>query len=261
LSALYREYLKHQRVTLTGPKELTAVEGREIQMSLSACNVTSRAMAASVSTGGALRQSGSHVVLKPFQPKDITLRGTPNAGSRASVLSLKCPAITLRRNTPIRITPKSEIVGQIPAGILRAAGDWDATSLPHRSGAALVDKAARHGVAWAIDRTLLAGNEDSAAGFVVYGPYTVRPAGRYVVLFRLKRSADGVGAIARVDATVGGSARPLAERVVTVDDTPMGDYVSIALPFTYSGGRLETRVEWFGKTAMSVDCVTLFQVL
>jgi hypothetical protein len=257
LGALYRQYLKSQQIILTGPKELNAIEGHRIRMSLSACNVTSTGFSAKASATGPLRPATDRWALAPYQPNAITLQGLPGLTNSVSVFTLKYPGGALRHKSSIRVTPKSEIVGEIPPGALRAAGRWDAIALPHRSGTAVPDKGATSGMAWAVDPAMTAA---SGPGHVVYGPYTVCPPGRYIALFRIKRTGPGQGPIAHLDASVAGGEQPLVQRPVTAEEAPVGKYISVALPFEYPGGKLETRVESLGTAAIAIDCISLYQI-
>lgn len=261
MAALYKQHLQQQKILLEGPKELPAVEGREMRMALSARNVTKSALTASVATGGPLRQSSDSLRLDPYESVAVELSGLVPALSRDSMVSLKTSLGTLRYITPIHVTPLSEIVGDVPPGALRFAGRWDAMALPHRSGARMLDMRARSGLAWSVNPAMFNGNEVRAAGFVVYGPYAVLAPGHYVALFRLKRTAEGEGPLARIDAAVSGGQHPLAQRYINADETPLDSYVSIVMPFDYGRGKVETRVEWLGKTAMAIDCITIYQVL
>lgn len=95
---------------------------------------------------------------------------------------------------------------------------------------------------------------------MVYGPYEPAPPGRYVAVFRLKRTGPGNGALVTLDTCVGGGSPVTAERKLTVEDLPNGEYRAVPLAFTHPGGPLETRVQWIGAASLSVDSIILWQV-
>lgn len=71
-------------------------------------------------------------------------------------------------------------------------------------------------------------------GFLMYGPYTPFPEGDYVATVKLRRTGPTTaGEIARIDICAGeDSSVELAERSLTAEDLPDGQWVSVDLPFT-----------------------------
>jgi hypothetical protein len=94
---------------------------------------------------------------------------------------------------------------------------------------------------------------------VLFGPYSQTPAGRYLVVFRLKRTVEGSGLVATLDTAVGGG-KILQERPVKVEELPLNAYRSINFVFDHPGGLLETRLSWPGNIDLVVDSVTLWQL-
>jgi hypothetical protein len=156
----------------------------------------------------------------------------------------------------VRLTPPAEVIGSLPDGPLRFAGHYEAENMGHRSGSRVKDADAGNGVAWKTPSTR---GGDEAAGFVVFGPYVALQPGKYVALFRLKRGS-GSGPVATVDVASNGANDTLAERPLSASQLPEGAYRSVAVPFTYTGGALETRVNWAGETPMWIDSVTVYGV-
>jgi hypothetical protein len=63
-----------------------------------------------------------------------------------------------------------------------------------------------------------------------------------------------------VDVVSNGANDKLAKRAITSGDMPEGVYRSVVVPFTYTGGAAETRVDWAGSIPLVIDAVTLYQV-
>jgi hypothetical protein len=97
-------------------------------------------------------------------------------------------------------------------------------------------------------------------GHIVYGPYAPFEAGRYIALFRLKRLSEGEGFIATVDSCVGGGSPVTAEKRITAEQLPVGQFRLVPLEFAHPGGPVETRVFWTGQADLAVDFVALFKV-
>ena len=134
----------------------------------------------------------------------------------------------------------------------RYAATFEAEALPHITGEEADDATASGGRV----RTATAGT--TKPGHVSYGPYRAYPAGRYVALFRIKRTGEGQGTLCTLDATVAGAPRAEADRTVRVGDAPAGVWRSAALPFRHAGGSLELRAVWAGAASMSIDRIELY---
>lgn len=97
-------------------------------------------------------------------------------------------------------------------------------------------------------------------GHLVYGPYRSFPAGRYIALFRLQRTGEGTGPLVSLDAAVAGGVKVAAERTLQASALPIGQWRSVALPFTHAGGTLETRAVWYGAAGMLIDRIELYSI-
>jgi hypothetical protein len=128
-----------------------------------------------------------------------------------------------------------------------------AVGLSHRSGFAVADASGAGGRAWA------ARAGESAAGHIVFGPYKPFPAGRYLALFRVKRTGEGAGALAALDVHAEGAKGSAASHTVDVRDAPLNAWRAYPLAFAHEGGLLETRVFWPGKASLAVGEILVWK--
>ena len=97
-------------------------------------------------------------------------------------------------------------------------------------------------------------------GHIVFGPFQPLPSGRYLALFRLKRTGNGDGPLVRLDAHVGSAHDDLGSVEPKAADLPKGRYLSVPLVFEHPGGTIETRVWWPGKASVAVDSILLWKL-
>jgi hypothetical protein len=159
-----------------------------------------------------------------------------------------------------RLLAEVQSPGDLPSGHYAAAGVWKAAGQLARIGGRIVtDSNAKSGEAWEVRVPAEAETRPGdQPGYIVFGLYRETSAGRYLAMFRLKRTGDAAGDVALVDAAVGGG-RTVASAVCKADSLPPGQYRYVALRFAYPGGKLETRVFWHGKAALAVDSITLWR--
>ncbi|HEY3265829.1 MAG TPA: GxGYxYP domain-containing protein [Armatimonadota bacterium] len=255
LSALYRQDMRLRKVEVQGPPSVTAMQGHGADVEFAVRNLTGRTIAAMVSASGA--GSGFHggeVSLRPYATHTVRLPGVSRAG-RISVTARGAFGV-VSASTTARVTPASELTAPLPKGALRFVRRYDAVSMPHRAGRDVADPGASSGRSWVTVPGPL-GNRD--AGMVVYGPYVTLPKGRYVAVFRLKRTGPGTGPVVRLDATVDGGNRTLAAALAPSDALPENEWRSIPLNLNYPGGVLETRIDWLGSAPLAIDGITLYE--
>jgi hypothetical protein len=154
----------------------------------------------------------------------------------------------------LRVKPDMVVGTLPPPQQLEPAGFYEAENLGHLSGAELPDPEATGGTAWS------AVPGKAQPGHIVFGPYAGMPAGRYLVLFRIKRTDEAQGALLKVDTCVGGGSPITAERIVQAQELPLGAYRYVALTTSHPGGAIETRVEWFGTAGVVVDHVGIWRI-
>ena len=94
----------------------------------------------------------------------------------------------------------------------------------------------------------------------MFGPYADMPHGRYLALFRVRRTGGHAAPLATLDASANGGKIVMAQRKLVSGDLPDGEWRYAPLAFNHPGGLLETRVLWPGDSALSVDTIDLWRV-
>ena len=255
LAALYRQSASAQQILLRAPRKIAAIEGAPIEFQALAANATSRRL--SLDAGApiglkdlTLRQSCAAV--QPGEECRITLQGEP-AGNRIQV-QVTGPFGVRERWVDVRIAPRAEILPGLPdvTGPLRFAGLYEARRLPHNAGKAVDDPKAEGGVAWAI------GSGDPFQGYVLFGPYAPLPKGRYLALFRVKRTSEASGPVLTVDASADGGHSILCKRDVQAEELPVGEYIYVPLLVEHPGGAFEGRFYRSGNAGLAFDGLYLW---
>lgn len=257
LAALYRQYAASQQVLLRAPRMIAAIEGLPIEFQAVAHNASSRKLTldAGVPTGMkdlTIRQSSA--ALDPADDCTVTVLGTPSG--KGVQLQVQGPFGVRERWVELRTAPRAEILGDLPKvpGALHFAGLWEARNLPHNAGKPADDAKAWSGTAWTI------GPQDPFTGYVVFGPYAPLPRGKYLALFRVKRTSEATGVALTVDASADGGHSVLAIRNVPAEEMPLGEYVCVPLVIEHPGGPLEARFLRPGAAGLAFDGVTLWSL-
>jgi hypothetical protein len=188
----------------------------------------------------------------PTQSASLEVSGNPTGDT----IVLECSGSfgAVRSSLTCHCIPRREIVGALPADArFRSVLYREAEQLPHRSGKEEKDAQASNQAVWS------AVGGETAPGHIVYGPYAPLPEGRYLALFRLKRTGEGEGVVAALDACVAGG-HDSVKRDVRADELPVGEYRCIPIEFKHPGGPLETRVLWGGKASLSVDSIMVWEI-
>jgi len=253
LVTLARQYLDQRQLLLRAPRRLIAIEGRPANCRLRLDNAMGRPVAYEAKVTAALTdltQPLGRGTVPAYEGVDLTVQGQPAGNTLRVEVTGAFP--TIADSFPLRIVPQAELLGDVPAGPLTFIDRFDAVNLAHRSGNAEDDAAAFDGRAW------VAKPGETEPGHIIFGPYRPTEAGRYVALFRLRRTSDGEGPFVTLDAHVGGGP-DLGGVTLNVADVPLGGYRCVPLVFEHPGGSLETRVFWPGRAGVAVDGVVLFR--
>lgn len=261
LAELARQSLARQQVRLLCPPEVVAIAGHPVRFPVQALNATDTGLTFHARITGGLTASGaapSQGSLPPHEARKILLHGEP-AGSELR-LALSGPWGEHVRALELQIIPASELAGPLPArASLRFADRFPAWGLSHRSGEALADPSAPGGRVWS------AVAARTAPGHIVFGPYKPVPKGRYLALFRLKRTGEPAsgtdGDWARIDVHAPGSSRDSANRALAIADCPLQAWRAFPLEFNHSGGPLETRIFWPGHASLSASEIVLWELV
>lgn len=255
LTALYRQYMAEEKVLIHAPAAAVALEGRPLLFTAGVQNVTAASLIAKAQvteglTGATLTPAGGKIASSETLP--IVVQGVPS-GDRIT-LDIQGPFGSHAQTLAVRRIPNSELIADLPANTgLRFLKQYAASTLPHSSGKMETAAEAAQGTVWAVRKG------SAAPGYVMYGPYTQTPPGRYLVVFRVKRVSEGSGKVATLDAAVGGG-KITKERPVDAAELPLNAYRSIGFVFDHPGGPLETRLHWAGEADLLIDSVTLWQL-
>ena len=113
----------------------------------------------------------------------------------------------------------TELLDPIPHGApLTPAAYFEGENLAHRSGKLVTDAELSGGGVWAAIKG------QTEPGFIIFGPYSPLPKGKYVALFRLRRTDNGAGVLAVLDICVGGSAPQTGNRELRAEDLPLNQW-------------------------------------
>lgn len=256
LAQLYLQAAEREQVLMRAPERLATVAGGRIGFSLHLRNTTKRPLQVSTRVQAGLLSatiSPASVELAPETSKDVHLEGIGTGESVHVVVSGEFGQREVR--IPVTRVEPSEVIGQLPElHDTQPGGFFEAEQLRHLSGELLDDPTASDGKAWQ------ALPSRTQPGHIVFGPYVGMPAGKYLVLFRLKRLDESRELLVRLDTCVGGGTPLTAERVLHANELPPGQYRWVALTTQHPGGAIETRVEWFGRAGVAVDCVGIWRV-
>ena len=125
-------------------------------------------------------------------------------------------------------------------------GLWEAESLFRRSGVVESDRTASNG------KVVAAQAGRDRAGFLMFGPYRLLPAGRFRAVFWLR----GEGAATDLQVTTSGGRRVLGAETARL--VPGPTFHDVAVPFELEApAAVEYRVAWNGKGTAAVDAVSV----
>jgi hypothetical protein len=257
LAALYRQYMERQQILLRVPPVITSIEGQLLVFTASLHNVTSQPMDVRPEIAAGLSRSvvkPDRLRLAPGEAGTLDIAGTPD-GERID-LDVKGAFGVRRAVVSLNRIAAKEILAPLPSGAsLRFVNQFEAESLPHRSGKEEKDAQSSGGSVWS------ARKGEAEPGYVIFGPYSPLKEGRYLALFRLKRTDEGAGALVTLDTCVGGGSPITASRTVRAEELPVGQYRAIPLLLRHPGGAVETRVLWTGSASVVVDSIAVWEVV
>lgn len=254
LAQLYLQAMAHEQVFLRAPERVATVSGQPVRFAIHLRNTSKTTLRVSLQTN--LQQatvSPTDVTLAAGSSTTVQIAGNPSA----DVVQVSARGSFGQRTVqiPVLRVETKDVVGSLPSlPDAQPVALFEADVLAHLSGEQIEDPSASGGRAW----QALPGS--AQPGHIVFGPYEGMSAGRYLALFRLKRLGEAQGNLLKVDTCVGGGNPVTAERVVQAEELPIGQYRYIPLITDHPGGAIETRVEWFGRTGLVVDCIALWRL-
>ncbi len=256
LALLYHYWLSQQELLVRTPTRIVTVERTPIAFKVSVFNALSKPTKVTLSVIGGLKEAKVNPVkakIAASEEKEFTVVGVP-IGEQVGI-RVGDGSIAKQIEFPLEQLPQGELATLLPKGlVLRFAAKFEAENLAHLSGELRQDEKASGKAVWVAERN------KAKTSHIVYGPYTPLEAGRYIALFRLKRLSEGGGVIATVDSCFGGGSPITAEKQVSANQLPIGQFRLIPLEFVHPGGSVETRVFWTGQADLAVDLVVLFKV-
>ncbi|MBI2302427.1 MAG: hypothetical protein HYU66_26275 [Armatimonadetes bacterium] len=255
LTDLARQWMAAKKLLVRAPEKLVAIEGQPAAFRIGLDNALADPLSYGVVVTAGLDHASATPdkgTLAPYQGADLVVRGEPHGDH---VVLLFSGTFGRREVTlPLQSIAAAELTAALPPEPLDFVERMSAVPLPHRGGTAQADPDSLDGQAWAA----VAGQDQ--AGHIVFGPYRPTDPGRYLAVFRLRRTGEGDGPFVILDTHVGGTEIDPARLELNVADVPAGGYRCVPLVFDHPGGALETRVFWQGKAGVMVDGILLFRV-
>lgn len=251
----YARSISGKQVIASLPESSTCIDGYNFGTHYTIRNVTQKPMKVTFTTTG-LKDAvltPASAMLKPESEIDIAISG--KVISDKVTVNANGPFGVSRSVTNVKRIPVQEISAAIPkSDNLRFISDLGIDDLYRLTGDRVVGSdgeaywEAKKGVA--------------NPGFMIHGPYAALTKGRYLAIFRIKRTGEGTGDIAKLDVSMDGKSIGDALKTITADDLPLGEYRSIAMIFDNDrSGAYETRVQWTGNASLAFDRAILWKIV
>jgi hypothetical protein len=256
LASLYRRYIAREQVLLTVKRRLPCIEGQPIVLEPALHNATDRPQEVNLRVRAGLEETAISPPTAAIPAAgEITVRVTGQPTGDKIELQVEGTFGRHAATVALQKTPLAELTGPLPSGVnLCPAGFFEAYALAHRVGEKVADAGAAGGIAWAAIKG------KTEAGQLTFGPYCPLPKGRYVALFRLKRTSAGTGLLAQLDTCVGGGSPQTGLADIAAERLPLNEFRSVPIVFAHPGGTLECRVYWYGAASLSVDGIGLWRL-
>jgi hypothetical protein len=254
LAELYTADLDGRKQLISIPDHAFVVEGQSITVPVAVQNLTTSALPISVESTGLQRAvlEPGPATLPPGKQITRTITGKPTGEEITLTVNVK--GERTQHKMHVDRIPLSEITQRLPEGKLRLVNEFEACSLSHLSGHEIADKDAFSRLAFGA----IPGQDK--VGPVTFGPYIPLDAGKYVALYRIKRTGPGEGIALKLDSCIAGGTPITAEREIAVDELPEGKFVYVPLLIAHPGGGIEVRTFWNANTPVELDNLTLWKL-
>ena len=238
------------------PMSSAIVEGYNFDTRYTIENVTPKPMTATFTVTGLEDASLTPASATLETGKEVEVVISGKAIADKVTVDARGPFGLRRSVIDVRRVPAQEILGVVPKNVkVQFVSDLGSETLAHLTGEQVVNTDGS--ILWEA-RTGIA-----KPGYLVYGPYAGLDTGRYLALFRIKRTGEGTGNVAQVDTCVAGASVSTASRMLTASELPLGEYRTVALMFDQDrpGGAYESRVLWTGNASLSFDRVIIWKIV
>jgi hypothetical protein len=257
LAELWREDMRRRQVSVRLLPTAAGIEGMPLALQATLRNMTDAPLSAHVAVEGGLRDAmatPAEAALEPARDQRVLITGAPE-GDRVSLV-VTGGFGTQRSEVALRTISRREVLGSLPdVKALIPAAYLEAELMPHIGGSPAQDAEASGSAVW----TAAPGTDNPC--HVVYGPYAMLDAGRYLALFRVKRVGEGTGVLATLDTAVAGTSGPqTGVRQVRCEELPEGEWRWVPIAFDHPGGQYEARVLWSGAAGIAVDAIALWRL-
>ena len=254
LAELYSADLKGKKQLVSTPDHAFVVEGQSITIPISAQNLTKAPLPYTFqATGlqGAVLEPGPALLPSGKQITRI-MTGKPTGGDIQ--ITIDIAGERSQHKLRVNMIPIKEISMPLPPGTLSIIDSYEGRALPHISGHDIADKDAFSTSAFG------AVPGQDKAGHISFGPNITVPAGKYVALYRIKRTGPGTGMALKLDSCIAGGTPITVERDIPVDELPEGKFVYVPLVIDHPGGGMETRTFWNGTTPVELDNISIWKL-
>jgi len=253
LAELYAADLEGRQQLVSIPDHAFVVEGQSITVPVAVQNLTTSALPISVESTGLERAvlEPGQATLPPGKQIIRNITGKPTGDEIKLAVNIRGER-TQHKMRVDRIL-LSEITQHLPEGKLRLVNEFEARSLSQISGHDITDKDAFSRTAFGA----IPGQDK--AGPITFGPYIPLDAGKYVALYRVKRTGPGGGIALKLDSCIAGGTPITAEREIGVGELPERKFVYVPLLIAHPGGGIEVRTIWNANTPVELDNLTLWK--
>ncbi len=252
LTTMYSKWISENQVVTHLSPSSAIIEGYKFDTRYTIQNVTSKPMKVKFNVKGLTSASIKPATATLVSGKEVEVAISGKVSADKVAIDARGPFGLRESVTDIRRISKQEIIGNIPKNAdLRFISNFNSDSLAHITGDRFVNSDGS--ITWVANKGV------NKPGHIVYGPYASLDAGRYLALFRIKRTSEGPGDIAILDTCVAASIST-STRTIKASELPLGEYKSVALVFNHPGGAYETRMLWAGNASLVFDRVFVWKI-
>ncbi len=252
----YNQVHASKEIWLDVPESVASLHAGRFRTTAVIQNISVRPVQVDISVAGVLHGTvePARSLLRPDEELTVVVSGE----SQGKPLSVTARTRRDHRTVDARIVaiaPEELLGDRLPASdLMTLHADLDIDRQSHLTGSRKETEETMP--CWQVN------SGADPAGYLTYGPYGVLPSGRYVAVFRMRRTGDGRGDVVVIDVSTAG--RPIggAERKVTVDELPLNRWRAVVMTFTNPDAvaAYEARVYWTGNASLQYDRTLIYRV-